>query len=466
MGVVYRARQVGLDRLVALKVVLAGAQASPAEMARFRREAEAIARLGHPNVIHIYEAGEHNGLPYFSMELCSGGSLATKLAARPLPPREAASLTATLARGVHAAHTAGVVHRDLKPANILLQMQNVECRRQNEKPDPAFCILHSAFCIPKITDFGLARKLEGGNTVTASGAILGTPSYMAPEQAGDKAKEAGPAADTYALGAILYECLTGQPPFKAATPLDTIVQVLADPPVPPSRLRSRIPPALEAICLKCLEKDPRHRYPSAAALADNLDAFLAGHKEPDRRQKPRNPFRFLNRLSKRREVLPAALVLLVAALSCLWMGFAIPERMPRAEFPNGAVVCLSPDGSRLLVADGREANLHDTHSGKLLATYHCADGFTAAAYAPDGDTLALGERGGETELWDLKTSQSRARFRTHEGPVGTLIFGPHGAVFVARAKPDDKTGAIEAVRCWEQGRLGPVLAVTVQLTPD
>ncbi len=214
MGVVYQARQIRLDRLVALKMVLAGGHAGAADLARFRTEAEAVARLQHPNVVQIHEVGEHNGLPYFSLEFCAGGSLEEKLHGTPLPAREAARVVEMLARAMQAAHQQQIIHRDLKPANVLLAADGT----------------------PKITDFGLARKLDQAGQ-TNTGSVMGTPSYMAPEQAGGRTQEIGPTTDIYALGAILYECLTGRPPFKAATPLDTVLQVLADPPVPPTQLQ-------------------------------------------------------------------------------------------------------------------------------------------------------------------------------------------------------------------------------------
>jgi tRNA A-37 threonylcarbamoyl transferase component Bud32 len=253
MGVVYKARQTGLQRIVALKMILSAGHAGAAERARFRTEAEAIARLQHPNIVSVFEVGEHEGRPFFSLELCPGGSLDRKLAGTPLPPREAARLVEVLARAMHAAHQANVIHRDLKPANVLL----------------------SADGTPKITDFGLAKKLDDGANPTVTGAVMGTPSYMAPEQAEGK-KDVGPAADVYSLGAILYECLTGRPPFKAPTALDTLMQVVADEPVPPSRLLRRVPFDLETICLKCLQKSPARRYDSAKALAEDLARFLEG----------------------------------------------------------------------------------------------------------------------------------------------------------------------------------------------
>jgi serine/threonine-protein kinase len=253
MGVVYKARQTRLRRTVALKMILGGGHASGADLERFRTEAEAIARLQHPHIVQIHEVGEHDGLPFFSLEFCPGGSLDKKLAGTPLPAREAAALVEQLARGMQAAHDKGVIHRDLKPANVLLAEDGT----------------------PKVTDFGLAKKLdERGQTQT--GSVMGTPSYMAPEQAGGKSRELGPACDIYALGAILYECLTGRPPFRAATPLDTVLQVVSDEPVPPRQLQSKMPRDLETICLKCLRKEPARRYATAADLADDLHRFQAG----------------------------------------------------------------------------------------------------------------------------------------------------------------------------------------------
>jgi WD40 repeat protein len=254
MGVVYQARDLRLGRPVALKVMLAGPHAAPEGRARFRAEAEAVARLQHPNVVQVFEAGEFQGQPYFTMELVRGESLARRLAGRPQSPRPAAALVEAVARAVHAAHEAGVVHRDLKPANVLLATDGT----------------------PKVTDFGLAKQVEGGAGVTHSGAVLGTPNYMAPEQARGEGKHIGPAADVWALGAVLYECLTGRPPFVAETPVDTLLQVIADEPVPPRRLNPRVPRDLETITLKCLQKEPRKRYASALALADDLRRFLDG----------------------------------------------------------------------------------------------------------------------------------------------------------------------------------------------
>jgi WD40 repeat protein len=254
MGVVYKAVQIKLKRLVALKMVLAGAHAGEGALARFRREAEAVARLRHPNIVQIYEIGEEQGRPYFSLEYLEGGSLAGKLKGTPVSARDAAHLVETLARAVHYAHQQGIVHRDLKPANVLLTADGT----------------------PKVADFGLAKQADSTDGQTQDGAVLGTPSYMSPEQAGGKSKDIGPAADTYALGAMLYELLTGRPPFRGATAMDTVIQVVADDPVPPTRLQPRVPQDLETVCLKCLEKAPNKRYASASELADDLRRYLDG----------------------------------------------------------------------------------------------------------------------------------------------------------------------------------------------
>jgi hypothetical protein len=261
MGIVYHARQVPLDRPVALKMILAGAHAGRHQLARFRFEAEAIARLQHPHIVQVFEAGERDGWPYLAMEYVDGGSLAQKLNGTPLPPHQGAQLVESLARAVSYAHQRGIIHCDLKPANVLLTEDGT----------------------PKITDFGLARRLDGEAGLTQSGSIRGTPSYMAPEQAEGRAKDIGPATDVYALGAVLYELLTGRPPFRAATVLETLDQVRSRPPLSPRCLQPRLPRHLEVICLTCLQKDPRQRYPSAGALAEDLRRFRGGEPIQARR---------------------------------------------------------------------------------------------------------------------------------------------------------------------------------------
>jgi serine/threonine protein kinase len=254
MGVVWKARQQRPDRLVALKMFRAVDLASPTDVQRFRNEAEVIAQLDHPNILPVYEVGEYDGVHYFSMKLVEGGSLADHLASFHADPRAAARLLETIARAVYYAHQRGVLHRDLKPANILLDGQG------------------QAY----VSDFGLAKRMETDSRLTQSGALVGTPSYMAPEQAAGQPKLIGPHTDIHALGAILYELLIGRPPFRGFTVLDTLDQVRELEPVPPSRLQPKVPRHLEAICMKCLQKEPARRYADSQALADDLSRFLSG----------------------------------------------------------------------------------------------------------------------------------------------------------------------------------------------
>jgi eukaryotic-like serine/threonine-protein kinase len=264
MGVVYRARHVLLNRPCVLKMILAGDFADALAVARFRVEAEAEARLHHPNIVQIYHIGEVAGRPFFELEYVEGGSLDRRLDGTPWTPRRAAELVEALARGIAEAHRHEIVHRDLKPGNVLLASDGT----------------------PKITDFGLAKSLAGDSGLTQTGAILGSPAYMAPEQAEGKTKEVGPLADVYALGAILYELLTGRPPLCGATMLETLELVRTAEPVPPSRLVPGLPRDVETIALKCLQKETGKRYDSAAALAEDLRRFLGGEPIVARRIGP------------------------------------------------------------------------------------------------------------------------------------------------------------------------------------
>ena len=253
MGVVYKARQKSLDRIVAVKMILRGTLGSSADLARFRAEAESAARLNHPAIVPVYEAGEHEGHPYFTMKYVEGTTLGERLAEGPMTPRDASALLAPICRAIHFAHTQGVLHRDLKPANILIDAEGR----------------------PHVMDFGLAKRVETDSNLTLSGAILGTPSYMAPEQAAGTRGKIGPASDVYSLGTILYQMLTGRPPFQAASPVDTVLLILEQEPLPPRLVNPKADRELEMIALKCLQKPADLRYHTAAALADDLEAYLA-----------------------------------------------------------------------------------------------------------------------------------------------------------------------------------------------
>ncbi|MCI0461905.1 MAG: serine/threonine protein kinase [Gemmataceae bacterium] len=290
MGVVYKAWQKDLDRPVALKMILSGHLASADHVCRFHDEAKAAANLNHPHIVAVYEAGQLHGQPYFAMQFVAGPSLAGVLGNGPLPFEQAAHLVEDIARAVHHLHARGFVHRDLKPSNILLDEQS-----------------H-----PYVTDFGLVKMLGDDSHKTVTGAILGTPSYMAPEQAAGRVREIGPRSDVYSLGAILYETLTGRPPFREESPLDTLVQVLEGEPIRPTRINPAVPPDLETICLKCLEKDPGDRYESAEALAADLHRHLDGEEIEAQRA---GPLGRLRRWARREPALASRLVVL--AVCCL-----------------------------------------------------------------------------------------------------------------------------------------------------
>ncbi len=333
MGVVYRARHHALGRVVAVKRILAGSATSPDQLERFRAEARAVARLFHPHIVQIYEIGEFEGLPYFTLEFVPGGNLAERVQGEPQDPKWAAGLVGTLAKAVQVAHAEGLLHRDLKPGNILL----------------------TADGSPKITDFGLVKDLDTEQARTATGAIVGTPAYMAPEQASGEGHTLTASADVYALGAILYELLVGRPPFKGTTVLDTLDQVRNKEPVPPRELEPRCPRDLDTICLKCLAKDPSKRYTTAQALAEDLERFQNGYPILARRaSRWERTWRFCRRNP---EVAALFFVIVVAGLFSAWFAWRSYAYYREAE--NNRIKAVDSfkqaEKNRLLAVQERDA---------------------------------------------------------------------------------------------------------------
>ncbi|MFN4257853.1 MAG: protein kinase domain-containing protein, partial [Gemmataceae bacterium] len=347
MGVVYKAQQQRLNRIVALKMILSGAHASREELDRFRMEATAVAQIQHPNIVQIHEIGEHDGRPYFSMEFVDGANLSEQLADNPLPPRQAAELVETLARAIEVAHQRGIIHRDLKPGNILL----------------------TAGGMPKITDFGLAKRLDAQTGHTQTGDILGTPDYMAPEQAAGRIKELGPSTDVYALGAILYHCLTGRPPFQAASILEVLEQVRTLEPLPPGELLLRLPRDLETICLKCLKKEPLRRYASAEELADDLRRFLDGQPILAR---PTTSLERVVKWAKRRPALATLLVMMVLGLIIgvaaeVWFHTQLQEEYDKTQAAyQKALVEEQKTKDALTESHDRQVRLHIANGTRVM----------------------------------------------------------------------------------------------------
>jgi eukaryotic-like serine/threonine-protein kinase len=460
MGVVYEARQRTLNRPVALKMILSGGHADDEEHRRFLVEAGAIAKVRHPNIVQIYEYGTHEGRPYFSMELCPT-SLAKRLDGDPMPAAEAAALMEPIARAVHAAHQARILHRDLKPANVLL----------------------AADGSPRVTDFGLAKRLEEAGHSLASGAFVGTPSYAAPEQALGR-KDVEPAADTYSLGAILYECLTGRPPFKAASTVETLAAVVADEVVPVRQLNRSIPLDLETICLKCLRKEPGRRYESAAALADDLRRFLEGRPIAARPVgHSERAFRWCRRN-------PAVAGLVAAVFVALALGAAVSSayavkagreaeradtkaeeagererdavlEKKRADVQLGRAELLVYAGKLALAQsafaddDGDlalqylaecQVSLRGWEYWHLWSRFNARQtflghaGLTGVAYSPDGRRIVTGSRDKAAKVWDAETGREIFTLAGHTDFVYRVAYSPDGRRIVTGSW--DKTAKV------------------------
>lgn len=456
MGVVYSAWEEALKRPVALKVLFPGLLADVTSQVRMRSEAEIVASLRHPNVVEIHRVGEHLGQLYCVFEFCAGGTLDERLRSGPLEADQAARIVMEIARGVHVAHEAGVIHRDLKPANVL----------------------YAADGTPKVADFGLAKRLDDAK-LTRSGELIGTISYAAPEQLDEANREVTRTADVYAIGSILYHCLTGRPPFVAATHIQTYLQVLRNDPVRPGRLL-RLPRALETICLKCLAKDPRQRYASALELADDLARYLA--RQPIR-ARPSGSMARLKLWCRRNPALAVASALSIAALltiAGLSIVFGVQQKQSAADlqvaldgsrrqsaisiWDRGRQLCEAGEvGHGLLtfalaleaVPEGAEqANLREALRIELAAWHrHChtlqqvwkhPDKVPALAVSPDGKTAVTGCTDGKIRLWDVASGVCRLTLDGHRGSVSAVAFGEQNSIFISG-------GSDGAVFVWDAG---------------
>lgn len=437
MGVVFKARQLMPPRIVALKMIKEGAFASLAVRSRFRREVEAVARLQHPNIVPIHEFGEHEGLPFFTMEYMEGGTLQQQLAGMPQAPMEAARMAEIFARAIHAAHLQGVIHRDLKPSNVLLSAGSL------------------SECTPKVADFGLAKIVEGNTDLTPTQAVLGTVGYMPPEQASGKSSAIGPAADVYSLGAILYQMLTGRPPFQGDSTIEVLLQAVREDPVPPRRLNASVPLDVETICLACLEKDPAKRYATALELAEDLRRFQA--HEPIKRR-PVGAVGRLTRWSRRNPALAASgglailSLLIVTVLSVIFAvtqaqsNRALKRQLAENLLERGQTHAEKNEHDHALLAFAQglqllppeetdlERVLRVNLSASLMRLHRLVELFPepmavhSVAFTKDGKSLVTSNEDGKARIRDLATG--KVIELSHDGIVRTAILSPDDAMVI------------------------------------
>ena len=425
MGVVYKARQVTLNRPVALKMIKAGVLADAAELQRFQNEAEAVALLDHPGIVPVYEVGEHDGQHYFSMKLVDGGNLAEQLASFPDNPRAAVTLMIEAAEAVQHAHMRGILHRDLKPANVLIDASG-----------------H-----PHITDFGLAKLMESNVELTASGAIMGTPAYMSPEQAAGRRGAMSLATDVYGLGAILYALLTGKAPFSGDSVIETLDAVRTRPPERPTKWNARVPRDLELICLKCLEKDPTDRYPTAGALADDLRRWAGGEPVSVRAA---GAVEQVAKWVRRKPTLAAAytlgmLAVLLGGLGgvAVWQWRAAAtarEALAGVEYGRTIEVALQKwreddVPTTLALLEGTRPDLRGWEwsyvhrlcdSDRLTLKGHSAL-VRSTSFSPDGSRVVTGSDDMTAKVWDARTGAELLTLKGHTGPVYSVTFSPDGS---------------------------------------
>lgn len=491
MGIVYKARQLSLNRVVALKMVLAGGRATPEQLVRFRLEAEAIAKLKHQSIVHVFETGSHNGAPFFAMEYVDGVNLSRHLSGKPLPSRLASELAVELTSAIHYSHQRGIIHRDLKPANVLI----------DQRTDGRMAI--------KITDFGLAKRAGDDSGMTQTGEVMGTPSYMAPEQAEGR-RGIDERADIYSIGAILYEMLVGGPPFRGATLMETLHQVKNVEPVPPGRMNPSVPRDLEVICLKCLHKDPRRRYQSAEAMRADLNRFLTGHSILAR---PISRTERVWRWCKRNPTVAGLLTIVAATVTAGLLGvlfFAFQAKteerraqkskeqetlarieaqqaasrlrdgLVRQNVTAGRFHLDSGDCAKAMwsflraweIDDTADDSIHRTRLGMALATgpqlvgacFHTSP-VVDAQFHPSGKVVLTRTENGKVYLWQPHTS-TLLHSLEHPVPVHAAIIRPDGVVV---------TGGEDGVVRWWDDRSGklirsdsvgsPILSMTV-LSPS